>query len=744
MLATTQALEKTLERFRELVPPLNLTEPECLNLLQEVGIRTPHFHFLQEIDSLPDLAKFPGDSVVLKIVSRTIIHKRDVGGVALVQRDADALRKEMLEMAGRAPRTAVEGFLIVEYVPYRPTWGTEVLLSFRWTDDFGPVWTVAPGGTHAETLSRQLRRDSDYLVLSSELDSDPSGRLAGLALFSPAPARLGGPDSHGTVEAGGTEALGKLLQQLVSLSPELAATGLSELEINPLVFYQNGWTPLDAFGRIRKPTKTTSPRPLDRIACLLHPRSVAVVGVSKRRNPGRTILENTLRAGFDPQALTIVKPGCQELLGCRCLPDLDGLESPVDLLVIAIPAEAACQMAIQAISTSAANSIILIPSGFDDSDNSDLSQQIRSALESQQASTGMRTVVNGENCMGLRSAPAHLDTLFIPGTKLHLPRGAPDPVALISQSGAFAVTILSQMKSLHPRYAITLGNQVDLTVADYMTFLQDEQQVTTFSVYVEGFKGDDGIAFLKAARQIRAREGTVILYRAGRTPEGKSAAASHTASICGDFEISRRLCRSAGVIVADELEDLMDLTRLSVTLRGRDPRGKRLAVVSNAGFECVLAADSKDTFSLADFTAETSSLLKETIRSRGLESIIHVRNPIDLTPMVDDSLFEELVKIILSDPGVDAAVVGCVPLSPSLQTDTDEEQRAGTSEGPGIARRLASVFKKGDKPWVCVVNGGKDFDRMRATLEEAGLPVFRTADRATRMLSIYCSNRIGS
>ena len=90
--------------------------------------------------------------------------------------------------------------------------------------------------------------------------------------------------------------------------------------------------------------------------------------------------------------------------------------------------------------------------------------------------------------------PGRYNTLFIPEHKLPLPRGAESPVALIAGSGAFAVSKASKLATLNPRYIMTIGNQMDLTAADYLEFLQDDPAVEIFAVYLEGFRPLDGAA----------------------------------------------------------------------------------------------------------------------------------------------------------------------------------------------------------------------------------------------------------
>jgi acyl-CoA synthetase (NDP forming) len=118
---------------------------------------------------------------------------------------------------------------------------------------------------------------------------------------------------------------------------------------------------------------------------------------------------------------------------------------------------------------------------------------------------------------------------------------------------------------------------------------------------------------------------------------------------------------------------------------------------------------------------------------------VDIHNPLDLTPMAGDAVYEDAVAALLDDPGVDAAVVGCVPLTAALATlpagvRDAEDGASRTAIGP----RLARLFAATTKPWVVVVDSGAQYDPLARTLAAAGVPVFRTADRAVRLLGVYC------
>lgn len=234
----------------------------------------------------------------------------------------------------------------------------------------------------------------------------------------------------------------------------------------------------------------------------------------------------------------------------------------------------------------------------------------------------------------------------------------------------------------------------------------------------------------------------MVLYRAGRTAAGAGAAASHTAAIAGDWAVARALASRAGAIVADTLDDFDDLVRTFTLMRGKSAAGFRLGAMSNAGFECVAIADRLGRFELAPWSEPTTRSLNAILRAARLEGIVDARDPFDTTPILGDEGFAQAARAILDDPGVDAAVVGCVPMTGALETlapGPDHEEDLAR-EG-SVVSRLARLAAH-PKPWVAVVDAGPLYDPMAHFLERRGVPTFRSADRALRALEAFCAARI--
>ncbi|MBP1632454.1 MAG: CoA-binding domain protein, partial [Acidobacteria bacterium] len=439
-----------------------LTEAEAYVVAGALGIGVPVHRVIPPGGAVPPLEALPGERVVVKVLAPAVAHKTERGGIAVVPRDGGAVGAAIEAMRRAFAGEEVLGWLVAEFVPHESRPGGEVLIGLRRTAEFGPVLVLGVGGVHAELLAPSLapavlRAGGGEDERERALRASPAVGLLADGWRGAPPAVRGGE-------------LASFAQSVLAAAPGLPAE-VVEFEANPVVFAERRPVALDALVRLGTVPPPAPDRPVRQIDRLLHPRSLAVIGVSDRGNPGRVILENVLAAGFPAEAVTVVKPGVDEILGCRCVPDLAALPGRVDLLVLSIGAAAAPEALEEVVEWGAAEGVILIPGGLGEREGSEaLAVRARAAVERGRR-RGDGPVVNGCNSMGIRSVPGRYDATFIPGYKAS---AAPDtpvaPLAFVSQSGAFAIARLDRFPHLRPRYLVTLGNQLDLTAGDYLAF----------------------------------------------------------------------------------------------------------------------------------------------------------------------------------------------------------------------------------------------------------------------------------
>ena len=729
-----------------------LTEVEGLSLLSAMGVPAPSYHFVKGSWAVDALAPLPGTKAVVKVISPEILHKTEMGGVAILPNDKFAIKTAMADMEKRFAGYRVDGYTVNEFVPYEPRLGHEIIVGYRFAKDFGPVISFGPGGIYTEFLAGQFKPGAANVFFSP---ATADRALVQDVLKQNAVRTLLCGGLRGTKAALDESLLVDVVMAFIQAGEVFAGAGVSEFEVNPFVVAAGRLVALDVLVKLddvasgdlvldsqvgRIINRNQKVRPVAKIDHILSPRSAAVIGVSdKGMNNGRIILRNLIENGFDTTRLYVVKAGTDTVDGCRCVPDIASLPEKVDLFVLVIPAAQAPACIAELAELDKAEGVIVIPGGLEEkSGTEDIVARMRAALDASRSGQSGGPLLNGGNCLGIRSVPGRYNTLFIPEYKLPMPKGEVAPLAVLSQSGAFAICRISKHPNINPKYVITCGNQMDLTIGDYLERLEADREIQTFAVYIEGFKPLDGEKVLLACRRIVDSGRTVIFYRAGRTAAGAAASASHTASIAGDYPVTRELLGQLGVVVAETLDEFDDLVTLFSLLGGKKASGLRLGAVSNAGFECVAFADNLGRLSIAEFSPAAGPRLEQVFAQAKISEIVDVHNPIDLTPMADDAAYYESFRTVMEDANVDAGIVGIVPLTVRMNTLAAAAHHAeDVSRDDSIAGRYGQLIKTGDKPWLAVVDSGDLYDPLVRQLERHGVPTFRTADRALKMLNIW-------
>ncbi len=736
-----------------------LFEHELYALLAEQGLAVPRHRFLPADLPLTEaaLADFAGGPAVLKIVSPRIVHKSDVGGVRMLPSVAvQTLGEAMWAMRSGLPagqRGGVRGFLLVERVAFEPALGGQWLIGLRATEAFGAVATVGFGGTAAEALDGALRpeRATALWLPDRTAAADLKRKLAANFCFAWATGAVRGVPPLAAADAQQAQ-LERFVLALAAVRAEVLAAGaeLALVECNPVVRAADGrFLPLDARAALGPPPVAPLPVPAAGVHAALHPQSVAIVGASPRGNVGHTIVACLVQAGFRKERIYPIRADGAPIAGVPAVASLDALPGPVDLLVLAIAAAGVPALLDEVFARDAARAVLLIPGGMGETEGgAGIEREVR-ALLAAHAARPNRPVLLGNNSLGLVSRPDHVDTLFIPATKLPRPQTAGAHVALISQSGAFMVTRTNRLPLLNPAYLVSLGNQVDLGLADTLETLAADPAVTTFALYVEGFKAGDGLRTLRLVRELTAAGRDVIAYKAGRSTLGEKAAAGHTAALAGDYRVAATLLRDAGALIAESFEDFLDAIRLSAALRAKTVAGRRVGLLSNAGYESVGMADALGMagggLCAAEFSPETDARLRAALAEGGILPLVNVLNPLDLTPMANDATHAACLEALLADPGVDLAIAGVVPLTARLKTlPAGLDPRDVFDARGGYAERVARQNAQSPKPLVVVVDGGPHYDPLAQQLEAAGLPVFRSADRAVRLTAAYVAARLAA
>jgi acetyltransferase len=260
----------------------------------------------------------------------------------------------------------------------------------------------------------------------------------------------------------------------------------------------------------------------------------------------------------------------------------------------------------------------------------------------------------------------------------------PGSVGVVFQSGGTFQFWLQQasMRGLDFSYAVSSGNELDLDLADYISFLVDDEHTRIIACMVEGIRRPQ--AFMAAAAKALAARKPIVLVKLGRSERGKAAAASHTGAIAGDDAVFEAVCRKYGVVRVPSLDDLIEAS-LAFT-QSRLPKGPRIAMACYSGGAKGLILDYAGDHGaeMAPLTAETKSKLLGMI-DPGLAA----ENPLDVGPTigVQAAKFAEICKVVCADPTVDLVTVqGLVPVNPDDPFNPDPLRSvAASTDKPVLA-----------------------------------------------------------
>jgi len=756
-----------------------LFEHEVYAVLGKAGVAVPKHRFVPKGRAVAarDLAGFASGELVLKIVAPLIQHKTDVGGVLFAKNRAAAVNAGIKAMRASVPArfrawlkdsahgagspvpslaeidADIRGVLVCEKVDFEKFGlGTEILVGIRNTREFGPVMTVGAGGVEVEFLNERLKSEAAAAIASPHLMS--AGRILEHLEPLAVAAKLIKP-FRGRPAVLPAAALRDTYARLAALAAHYSPFAgsryvIEEAEINPFVVRAGALVPLDGLCRFSRAHVDLKGRPFAEIARLLHPASIAVIGVSERMNIGHLILNNILKLGFARERVTVVKPGLETIEGCRCVPDIASLPETVDLFVLTLGADQCADVVAELVAREKARSVILIAGGMGEKQGgASIEDKIVGILADGRAAGRTTPVINGGNCLGIHSKPGRYDTTFIPEVKLRFPKAERSSLAYVSQSGAFMISRISKLTRIDPLYAISFGNQLDLRVSDYLNFLKGQPAVKIFAVYMEGFKPGDGYLTAAAAREIlKDPTRSVVVYKSGRSAEGRQATSSHTASVAGEYGVCKAVLEGAGAFVAETIFEFESMLTALDDLDGRPVRGNRVGLISNAGFENVTMSDSlgegSGRLALAAFTDATKARLAAALAPLGIDKLQDVKNPLDTTPVADDAVFAACARAILEDPGVDCAVISPVPMTAALRTLPAGPGTLDDIRDPdSTPSRLIELFKATDKPLVVNIDAGPAYDPLAAMLSAAGVLVFRHSDDAVKFLRRYIAARLG-
>ncbi|MDD5035984.1 MAG: bifunctional acetate--CoA ligase family protein/GNAT family N-acetyltransferase [Methylococcaceae bacterium] len=446
---------------------------------------------------------------------------------------------------------------------------------------------------------------------------------------------------------------------------------------------------------------------------LFAPTSIAVFGASELPDSvGGRVYRNLLASGFTGPVYAI-NPKYQAIEDKPCYANLEEVGERADLAVIATPA-ATVPGLIRACGENNVKAAIVLSAGFGEQEGTGKALEHALLEEARR----YRVRILGPNCLGLMRPSIGLNATFSNNV------ADPGSLALISQSGAICTAILDWASGHQVGFStmVSVGDTADVGFGDILDYLAMDPETRSILMYIEGVR--DARRFMSGLRAA-ARMKPVIVIKAGRHAEGSRAAMSHTGSLVGSDDVFDAALERAGVVRANTIEQLFAAAQLLST--PHRVRGKRLAIITNAGGPGVMATDRavEQGIKLAELSETTLQRLDAALPKNWSHN-----NPVDILGDATPQRYQAAVEACLADDKVDGLLV---MLTPQAMTEPTE-----------AAEAVIAAQNPRQKPILACWLGDTQVRKGRETFNNNRIPTFfnpESALEAFGFLSSYHRNQ---
>jgi acetate---CoA ligase (ADP-forming) len=443
---------------------------------------------------------------------------------------------------------------------------------------------------------------------------------------------------------------------------------------------------------------------------MFYPDSVAVVGASANpKNMGRNIVQNLITWGFEGDIYP-VNPRGEDVFELKGYSSLEEIPGEVDLVVAFVPATA-----VPGVMDDCARKGVkrmAIPSGGF-SEFGEKGDELTRVIREKAKAHGIRFV--GPNGLTLINAENGMCLPFLTFRKRE-----PGGISIVSQSGGVGMSLIMFLDntSSHFNKFVSVGNKVNMDELDFLEYLGEDPGTRVICMFLESIvRGRD---LLEAARKL---DKPLLIYKANTTEIGAKTAASHTAALANNDMVLDGALKQAGVIRVDEIRKLMDLAR---AFDMPPMRGKRIAVVSQAGGYTVLCSDEafKAGFEFPELSETVVRGFKEYVRS----DVIRLGNPLDLGDIHSTDAILYALDQVLGQDDIDGVAMVLLRRADAIY----DGAYAAMSREP--YPEISEIMKKHDKPVaLCLLS---QCEYLHDVQSRMSYPVFERPEEAVEALSV--------
>jgi acyl-CoA synthetase (NDP forming) len=462
------------------------------------------------------------------------------------------------------------------------------------------------------------------------------------------------------------------------------------------------------------------------ISKLMDAESVAVVGASPDATRIRgALFEVVCRPGYEGRIYPVT-PSHQEISGHKCYATVNDLPEIVDLAILLVPAEVVIAE-IERCGKAGIKAAAIIASGFAEQTGEE-GEAMQRDLATMIAKYDM--AVTGPNSLGFVNFAKSLRPTFSPAiVRASLPlipewHDEGGRAAVIAQSGAigFGMYDRGRLREIPFRYAVTTGNEAGLKAFDIVEWMLEQGETELFLMFLEDIR--DGAQFRRVAARALREGKPILVSKIGRSQAAQESAASHTGAMAGTDRVNRAVLEEYGVVLCDDLDELVDIAAAFFHNRKKLPKGRRIGISAGTGGGGGWMADMCDAVGLEVPVLDAQA-------RREIDAVLPVygssRNPVDGTAQAITSVGNAaLLRMTAAAENIDGNImVTSARAAQHFRKETDT---------------FVAIGRGGTKPLVCWTYTWPSQETI-AFFASAGVPLFTNTKSAAHAMAALASYR---
>lgn len=461
-------------------------------------------------------------------------------------------------------------------------------------------------------------------------------------------------------------------------------------------------------------------RRIEMVRSLLQPKSVTIVGATPRPGSWAEGVYRNLKRFQYPGSVYLMNARHDSVWDEPCYGTFGDLPESPDHLVVLVPSGSVSSVLREG-AAAGARSATVYAGGFGeggDLEGEKLGLELKAVIEE----TGL--AISGPNCLGNLSARAQMVTL----TERRQENLLAGNVALVGQSGGVVLYLNSalQHRGVPVEYAVTSGNELGLSLADYVAFFAEDPNIKVIVTFIESIRNQE--LFFEACKSAESSGKVIVALKIGGSDEGRKAALAHTGALAGSLSAFDAVARDLGIIRVDNLDEVVELT--DFLSHATVPQGTHVAAMVHSGGlrELLLESAARIGFTFPNLSADSIEKLNEI-----LPVGCFVGNPLDSGwgGLSSGEIYFKCADILLNDPNVDLLLA-------QERLPPDESDARSESYIRGLNARAQLAPKKPIAIFTMVSDGITDYGKnVRMECENVG--ILQEVDKTLKTIQRVCN-----